>query len=115
MQQLNPATWVMLLVFVVVLLWWKTELETLEESAQEARKDLRIDRPCRRGSGGRGNRVSGQAYLLAFARLESACVALSGTLIVGLNKSGSESASRSPNDTHVRMGRGTFCACHHFS
>jgi hypothetical protein len=25
------------------------------------------------------------------------------------------SASRSPNDTHVRMGRRTFCACHHLS
>ena len=43
----------------------------------------------RRGSGGSGNRVSGQAYVLALARLESACIALSGTRIVGLNKSGS--------------------------
>lgn len=34
---------------------------------------------CHRGSGGSGNRVSGQAYFLALPRLESACVALSGT------------------------------------
>ena len=42
--------------------------------------------------------------------------ARSGTRIVGINKSGSESASRSPNDTQkngttrsiVRMGRRTF-------
>jgi hypothetical protein len=71
---------------------------------------------CRRGSGGNGTRVSGPAYSLALARLASACVARSGTRIVGLNKSGSESASRSPNDTQkngatrsiVRMGRRTF-------
>jgi hypothetical protein len=32
--------------------------------------------------------VSGQAYFLAMARLESAWVALSGTRIVGQNKAG---------------------------
>ena len=73
--------------------------------------------PCRRVSGGKGNRVSGEAYSLALARLESACDALSGGRLVGLNKSGSESASRSTNDTQkngatrsfVKMGRRTFC------
>jgi hypothetical protein len=39
---------------------------------------------CRRGSGGSGNRVSGQAYFLSLARLASACVALSGTRIFGV-------------------------------
>jgi hypothetical protein len=38
----------------------------------------------RRGSGGSGKSGSGQAYLLALARLDSTCVALSGTLIVGV-------------------------------
>ena len=57
---------------------------------------------------GRGNSLSKEAYFLALARLESAREVLSETRIVGLNKSGSESASRSPNDTHVRMGRRTF-------
>jgi hypothetical protein len=38
---------------------------------------------CRRGNGGSGNRVGGKAYFLALARLESACVALRGTRIVG--------------------------------
>ena len=41
-----------------------------------------------------------QAYWLALARVASACVTRSGTRIVGLNMSGSESASRCPNDTH---------------
>ena len=38
---------------------------------------------CRRGSGESGDRVSEQAYSLALARLGSACIALSGTRIVG--------------------------------
>jgi hypothetical protein len=38
----------------------------------------------RRGNGGIGNRVSEQAYFLVLARLESACIALSGTRMVGL-------------------------------
>jgi endonuclease YncB( thermonuclease family) len=40
----------------------------------------------RRGSGGRGNRVSGQSYFLALARLSSACVGLSGTMMVAGKK-----------------------------
>ena len=44
---------------------------------------------CRRGSGGRGKNVSGQAYFLALARLAPACIALSGTRIVWKNKAGS--------------------------
>jgi hypothetical protein len=40
---------------------------------------------CRRGSGGRGKSVSGQAYLLALARLASTCVVRSGTCIFGVN------------------------------
>ena len=38
--------------------------------------------PCRRGSAGSENRVSGQAYVLPLARLASACVTLSGTRIL---------------------------------
>ena len=48
----------------------------------------------RRGSGGRKKSGSGQTYLLALARLVSACVTRSGTRIVGLNKSGSFSVER---------------------
>jgi hypothetical protein len=79
---------------------------------------------CRRGSGGSGKRVSGQTLLLVgAARGFSLRRSQRDAYIVGLNMSGSESASRSPNDTQkngasrsiVRMGRRTFCACHHSS
>jgi hypothetical protein len=65
-------------------------LKSLREKHETRRKVCGLIRIlCRRGGGGRGTSVSGQAYFLALARLSSACVALSGTRIVGLNKSGS--------------------------
>ena len=76
-------------------------LEGLEKEAREARKGLWWNRiPCRRGRWRHRKSREWQAYWLALARVASACVTRSGTRIVGLNMSGSESASRCPNDTH---------------
>ena len=61
-----------------------TVLEGLESEHERRGKDYEpIRSRCRRGSGGSGNRISGQAYFLALARLDSACVALNGTMIFG--------------------------------
>jgi len=69
---------------------WEFNLSTSRASrcvVQEGLRDKRerdekgcgpIRSRCRRGSVGSGNRVSGQAYVLAWARLGSACGARSG-------------------------------------
>ena len=64
--------------------WWyrkyaqgNTVLVGLEKEARAGKKGLWADpQPVPPWEGGRGNRVSGQAYFLALARLASACVAL---------------------------------------
>lgn len=59
-------------------------LEGLERDAREGRKGLWADpQPMPQWEGERENSVRGQAYFLALARLDSVCVALSGTRIFG--------------------------------